>query len=183
MDDYNSINLSVNNTIEIIGFKATINNIGDVLDTINNISNSACNCTIQLLNADGIASYKHAYHGTIHAINAFARGENLANDLGIEIAVRISAQCQISKAMELLGLKEGVMNLAISMVNCPVYFIDEINNAFNNTLNNFNRDDNLLNNSNLNNLAEIYKVSTNQLAINSIEDILIEKTTMLIADV
>ncbi|MGL6297733.1 MAG: KEOPS complex subunit Cgi121 [Methanobacteriaceae archaeon] len=175
--------MTVNDSIEIIGFKANINNIGDVLATISNISNSACNCTIQLLNADAIASYKHAYHGTIHAINAFARGENLANDLGIEIAIRISAQRQISKAIELLGLKEGPMDLAIIMVNCPDYFIDEINNAFDNTLNNFNRDDSVVNNCSSNDLAEIYKVSSNQLAINSIEDILIEKTTMLIVDI
>ncbi|MGL4669786.1 MAG: KEOPS complex subunit Cgi121 [Methanobacteriaceae archaeon] len=185
-NNVNNINKDINNdisittdTIDIVGFKAIIKDIPNVLSTINNISKSACNCNIQLIDADAVASYKHVYHGTVHAINAFARGNNLAKDLGIEIAIRISAQRQISKAMDLIGLKEGAMNLAIIMVNCPDYFIDEIDNVFDG----FNRDDSVLNSNNDIKLADIYNISSSDLSNNSIEDILIEKTTMLIVDV
>lgn len=197
-NNVNNINNDISittDTIDIVGFKAIIKDIPNVLSTINNISKSACNCNIQLIDADAVASYKHVYHGTVHAINAFARGNNLAKDLGIEIAIRISAQRQISKAMDLIGLKEGAMNLAIIMVNCPDYFIDEIDNVFDG----FNRDDSVLNSccadednsnnsngknkDNINKLAELYNISSCQLANNSIEDILIEKTTMLITEI
>ena len=64
------------------------------------------------------------------AINAFKRGENLAKDLGIEILIRTSAQRQISKAFDILGLQEGEMNIAVVMIDCPDYFIDELSDIF-----------------------------------------------------
>ena len=68
--------------IQISGFKPNITNFTELMDNINEISK---NCTIQLLNADGIAGYEHILHATIHAIKAFEREDNIANDLGLEI--------------------------------------------------------------------------------------------------
>lgn len=167
-------NLGIEENIEIAGFKAKIKNIQETLETINDLSSSCCDgCIIQLLDANGIAGKKHLLHGIIHSINAFKRRENLANDLGIEICVRLSAQRQISKALDILGLKEGEMNIAVVFINCPDYFLDELNNIFD-------RDDSVLNSNNA--LKKIYNISDKELNIMNIEDLLIDKTTGLIVE-
>ena len=82
--------------IQIAGFKHKVDNFKELMEKINQLSDE---CTIQLLNAEGIAGYEHLLHATVHAINAFKRNENIAKDLGLEICVRASAQRQISKEM------------------------------------------------------------------------------------
>ena len=167
-------NLGIEDNIEIAGFKAKINNIQETLEFIDNLSNSCCDgCIIQLMDADGIAGKRHLLHGIIHSINAFKRGKNLANDLGIEICIRLSAQRQISRALDILGLKKGEMNIAVVFINCPDYFIDELSATFH-------RDDNVLDSNNI--LDEIYNISKKELDIMNIEDILIDKTTELIVE-
>jgi KEOPS complex subunit Cgi121 len=167
-------NLKIEENIEIAGFKAEIKNIQETLETINNLSSSCYEgCTIQLMDANGIAGKKHLLHGVIHSINAFKRGKNLANDLGIEICIRVSAQRQISKALDILGLKKGKMDIATVFINCPDYFIDELNNIFN-------RDDNVLDSNNV--LKDIYNISEKELNIMNIEDILIDRTSELVVE-
>ena len=126
------------------------------------------------MNADAIAGKKHLEQGTIHAINAFKRGENLAKDLGIEILIRTSAQRQISKAFDILGLKEGKMNIAIVLIDCPDYFVDELSNIFV-------RDDCVLE-ADESILIDLYDIPQKELKNMHITDILIDKTTRLIVD-
>ncbi|ADC47265.1 hypothetical protein mru_1415 [Methanobrevibacter ruminantium M1] len=159
--------------VEILGFKGTIESIPKTLEEIDNIRNSCCDVgTIQLMNADAIAGPKHLEHGTIHAMNAFERGDNLANDLGIEILLRTSAQRQISKAFKILGLKEGEMNIAVVMIDCPDYFIDELSNIFI-------RDDSVLE-ADESKLMKIYDIPEKELKTIHLSDILIDKTSKLI---
>ena len=161
--------------VEILGFKGTIESIPKTLEEIDNIRNSCCDVgTIQLMNADAIAGPKHLEHGTIHAMNAFERGDNLANDLGIEILLRTSAQRQISKAFKILGLKEGEMNIAVVMIDCPDYFIDELSNIFI-------RDDSVLE-ADESKLMKIYDIPEKELKTIHLSDILIDKTSKLIID-
>lgn len=161
--------------VEILGFKGTIESIPKTLEEIDNIRNSCCDVgTIQLMNADAIAGPKHLEHGTIHAMNAFERGDNLANDLGIEILLRTSAQRQISKAFKILGLKEGEMNIAVVMIDCPDYFIDELSNIFI-------RDDSVLE-ADESKLMKIYDIPQKELKTIHLSDILIDKTSKLIID-
>lgn len=97
--------------IQILGFKGTIVSVEETLSLIDGIKEDGE--IIQLLNADSIVSKNHIIHGVNQAQLAFRRGENLANDLSVEIALRCSAQRQISKAFGILGLKEGEMNYAL----------------------------------------------------------------------
>ena len=94
--------------LEILGFRANIDSVGETLSQINDIKKDGE--IIQLLNADAIASKNHVIHGVNQAFLAFDRGENLAKDISVEIVLRCSAQRQISKAFQILGLKEGNMN-------------------------------------------------------------------------
>ena len=157
--------------IQILGFRASIENVGDTLDEINSIREDGE--IIQLLNADSIASRNHVIHGVNQAFLAFDRDENLAKDISVEIVLRCSAQRQISKAFKILGLKEGDMNLCAILVNCRDYS-NELSSIFT-------RDDSVLNGSD-EKLRDVYGISDSELQNLSVEEIIIDRITKLTVD-
>ncbi|MBR4447879.1 MAG: hypothetical protein IKS50_05575 [Methanobrevibacter sp.] len=159
------------NNIQILGFRATIDSVGDTLDKINSIKDEGE--IIQLLNADSIVSKNHIIHGVNQACLAFERGENLAKDLSVEIALRCSAQRQISKAFKILGLKEGDMNLCAILINSKDYS-QELTSIFT-------RDDDVFVPDN-DKLVEIYGINDLELQNMSIEEIIIDRITKLTVD-
>lgn len=159
--------------IQIACFKSNINNFGELMDKISEISK---NCMVQLLNADGIAGCEHVLHATVHAIKAFKRGENIAKDLGLEICVRASAQRQISKALSILGIKEGKMNICAVAVDCSENIMDELGIILGK------RDDSILKvDETL--LKGIYNISDGEIeTAGSISNVMMEKSTLLILE-
>lgn len=157
--------------LEILGFRATITSVNDTLSQINEIKKDGE--IIQLLNADAIVSKNHIVHGVNQAFLAFERGENLAKDISVEIALRCSAQRQISKAFNILGLKEGEMNLVAILINCSDY-TDELSSIF--TL-----DESVLS-PDSENLMKVYKISDVEVEKMSLEDIIIDRITKLTVD-
>lgn len=159
--------------IQIAGFKHNITDFRKLVKKADEISKK---CTLQLLDADGIAGYEHILHATVHAINAFKRNENIAKDLGLEICVRASAQRQISKALDILGIKEGQMNLCIVAVDCSEGIMDKVGKILDI------KDDEVLI-PNENKLKAIYGISDSEInAAGSISKVMIEKTTLLILE-
>lgn len=164
--------------VKILGFKADIKSISQTLDEINSLIND-CGIDdkkpiIQLMDAKAIAGKKHLEHGVIQAINAFEREENLAKDLGIEILLRTSGQRQISKAFNILGLKEESMDIAVVLINCLNETVDSLNDMFDRNDGVLEADESIL--------KEIYDIDEKELKIIHIEDILIDKTTKLIVE-
>lgn len=158
--------------IQILGFRATIDSVGDVLDEINSIKED--DEIIQLLDADSVVSKDHIIHGVNQALLAFERGENLAKDLSVEIVLRCSAQRQISKAFKILGLKEGNMNLCAVSINSKDHS-QELSSIFT-------RDDEVLL-PDYGKLVEIYKISDAELQNMSVEEIIIDRITKLTVDI
>ena len=159
--------------IQIAGFKSNIHDFGKLMNDINKISKK---CTLQLLNADGIAGYEHILHATTHAIKAFERDENIAKDLGLEICVRASAQRQISKALLILGIKEWEMNICAVAVDCGENIMDELETILDK------RDDNVLK-PDKTILKEMYNVSDGEIeTADSISNVMIERTSLLILE-
>lgn len=157
--------------IQILGFRADIQSVGDTLDMISSIRKD--DEIIQFLNADSIASKNHIIHGVNQAFLAFDRGENLAKDISVEIVLRCSAQRQISKAFKMLGLKEGNMNLCAILINSRDY-TEELSSMF--TLD----EDVLIGDENK--LIETYDISGRELETMSVEDIIIDRITKLAVD-
>ncbi len=157
--------------LKILGYKGEISSVNDVLNYINSFKKDSE--IIQLLNADAVAGVAHINHGVYHAFKAFDRGENLANDLNVEICLRCSAQRQISKAFDILGIKEGFMNLCVILIDCDDY-TSELSSLFT-------MDDDVLI-PDVDKLKEIYSISDDELDILSVEDILIDKISRLIVD-
>jgi len=159
--------------IQISGFKHNITNFTELMININEISK---NCTIQLLNADGIAGYEHILHATIHAIKAFEREDNIANDLGLEICVRASAQRQISKALNILGIEEGQVNICAVAVNCNENIMDKLETIHGKKDDEILKPDETI-------LKKTYNISDAEIkTMKNITNVMIERTTILILD-
>ncbi len=159
--------------IQISGFKPNITNFTELMDNINEISK---NCTIQLLNTDGIAGYEHILHATIHAIKAFEREDNIANDLGLEICVRASAQRQISKALNILGIKEGLVNICAVAVNCNENIMDKLEIILGKKDNEVLKPDETI-------LKKTYNISGTEIkTMKNVTNVMIERTTLLILE-
>lgn len=157
--------------LKILGFRANISSVGETLNQIDSIKKDGE--IIQLLNADAIAGRNHISHGVNQAFLAFSRGENLAKDISVEIVLRCSAQRQISKAFNILGLKEGKMNLCAVLINCEDY-TSKLSSMF--TL-----DESVLI-SDDKKLKEIYKISDVEADNLSLENIIIDRITKLTVD-
>lgn len=157
--------------LQILGFKASIDSVDNTLNQIDEIKRDGE--IIQLLNADAIAGKNHIIHGVNQAKLAFERGENLANDFSVEIALRCSAQRQISKAFKILGLKEGEMNLCAVLINCKDY-TNQLSSVFT-------FDESVLIPDN-ENLIKIYKIDEKETENISIEEIIIDRITKLTVD-
>ena len=157
--------------IQILGFRASIDSVGDTLDKINSIRQDGE--IIQLLNADSVVSRNHIFHAVNHAFSAFDRGENLANDISVEIVLRCSAQRQISKAFKMMGLHEGDMNLCVVLINSKDH-LKELSSMF--TL-----DESVLLPCE-ENIVKLYGISDAELENMSVEEIVIDRITKLTVD-
>lgn len=160
--------------IEITGYKSEITDLERLMTQIRGLSQG---CTIQLLNADGIAGAKHALQATTQAIMAFERGENMAKDLGLEICVRASAQRQISRALKLLGLDEGENRICAVFVGCEENILNEIQKILGK------RDDNILIPDETV-LKRLYGISDSEIEIiGSLERVMMERTALLATEI
>lgn len=158
--------------IEILGFKAVIEDVDATLAGVNELSSD---CTIQLMDAQAVAGYKHVLHATIHALIAFQKEYNIAHDLGMEICLRTSAQRQISKALQILGLKEGPCDICAVLVDCEIGLVQKLEEIFQ-------RDDQvLLPQKDI--LIDIYDLSPLEIQLtDDLTSILMEQTTLLIIE-
>ncbi|MCE7699033.1 MAG: KEOPS complex subunit Cgi121 [Methanobacterium paludis] len=166
----------IHDKIQIAGFKSNIKDFNGVMEKISRISRINSDCVVQIMDADGIAGRKHVMHAAIHAVNAFQRNENIAKDLGLEICVRASAQRQISRALDVLGIKEGEMNICAVAVGCDKRVMVKLGEFLGE------RDDSVLE-PDESVLKKIYNISDRELeTIGSIGRILMEKTSLLILE-
>lgn len=164
------INMHMEN-VQILGFRDSINSIGETLDLIDSIKKEGE--IIQLLNADSIASKDHIIHGVNQAFLAFERGENLAKDISVEIVLRCSAQRQISKAFKILGLKEGEMNICAVLINCDDY-TSQLSSIFT-------YDESVLD-CDVERLCDVYKISFEEINKMPVDEIIIDRITKLAVD-
>ena len=90
--------------IGIIGFRDA--RIGDVKAFLNQFNAKKGDVTIQLFDAKkNVAGPQHLYFAAVNALNVFSKKTNISNNLEVEALLFASAQRQITKAVEMLGLK------------------------------------------------------------------------------
>lgn len=97
--------------ITIIGFKnVKIENITTFLETFRRQKGRAC---AQFFEAKRVAGPEHLYFAALNALNAFKKKTNISNSLAVESLIYASAQRQIKKAVEMLGIKQGASDVAV----------------------------------------------------------------------
>jgi len=74
------------------------------------------NVEIQFFDAELVASWQHLYFAALNALKAFENRGNISKSLGVEVLLYASAQRQIRKATELLGVKKGLKDIAVLMI-------------------------------------------------------------------
>ena len=93
--------------IEVHSYEnVTITDIPHFLKQIDNITSTKTDSIIQLLDTNCICGQKHLNQAITQTIKSFNEKQNFANDKGLEICVRLSAQKQISQALKILGIKK-----------------------------------------------------------------------------
>ena len=73
--------------------------------------------TIQFFDSKLIATWEHLYFAVLNALTAFRTARNISKNLAMEAMLYASAQRQISKAIQLIGVKRGCCeNLAVVII-------------------------------------------------------------------
>jgi len=101
--------------IAIAGFRNV--QIGDVATFLEKARKAANeNVEVQFFDAGLVASWQHLYFAALNALKAFEDGENISKSLAVEALLYASAQRQIKKATEILGIKENTDTIAVLLI-------------------------------------------------------------------
>jgi KEOPS complex subunit Cgi121 len=84
---------------------------------------------IQLFDAQFIAGWQHLYFSVLNALTAFKSGRNISKNLAIETILYASAQRQIKKALEKLGIKPNTSQAALVIIGEEAETLKSILNA------------------------------------------------------
>lgn len=68
---------------------------------------------VQFFDAQFVATWQHLYFAAINALTAFANKTNISNNLAMETLLYASAQKQIKKATETMGIKSTTTDIAV----------------------------------------------------------------------
>lgn len=74
------------------------------------------NVETQFFDAKFVASWQHLYFAVLNALTAFKNKENISKSVTMETLLYASAQRQIRKAMELLGIKSETSEIALLII-------------------------------------------------------------------
>ena len=72
---------------------------------------------IQFFDADLIASPQHLYFAIINALQAFQNKTNISKSPAMETILYASAQRQIQKAIQRIGIKPETVNIAVTVIS------------------------------------------------------------------
>ena len=102
-----------NKGLSILGFKnVQIASIDAFLTQIRTVAP----IPLQFFDANVIAGEKHLLFATLNALTAFEQGYRISENLAVEILLYASGQRQISKAIELIGLKSNTSEIAATFL-------------------------------------------------------------------
>ncbi len=101
--------------VGIIGFKnVNVEKPENALKAIR--SGSQSDVAVQFFDADLIATWEHLYFAVVDALMAFETKRTISKTLAVEVVLYASAQRQISRAINALGVKVGCRNVAVVVV-------------------------------------------------------------------
>jgi len=100
----------LNEKIVTVGFSdVKLDDVNTFLKLFRTGTNGA---PIQLFDSKNVAGKQHLYFAAINALNAFEKKTNISNNLEVEALLYASGQRQITKAVEMMGIKQDSTQLA-----------------------------------------------------------------------
>jgi KEOPS complex subunit Cgi121 len=72
---------------------------------------------VQFFDAGLVASWQHLYFAVFNALLAFNNGLSISKSLAMEVMLYASAQRQIRKAIDLMGVKCAVVDVAVVIIS------------------------------------------------------------------
>jgi tRNA threonylcarbamoyladenosine modification (KEOPS) complex Cgi121 subunit len=100
--------------VEIAGFRnVKIKNVEEFLKVTRKVRPTV---DIQFFDAHLVATWEHLYFATLNALKAFRNGESISKSLAMETMLYASAQRQIRKATELIGIKQTTPSVAVLII-------------------------------------------------------------------
>ena len=98
--------------VEITGYRNV--KIKDAKELLNAVrGEAALDAEVQFFDADLVASWQHLYFAVLNALMALRSKRNISKSLAVEVLLYASAQRQIRKAIELIGVKGCSKNVAV----------------------------------------------------------------------
>lgn len=102
--------------LEITGFRAI--KFADAETFLKANRKEPCqNSDTQFFDADLIATHQHLYFAALYALQAFKNKTNIAKTIAMETMLYASAQRQIQRAIQRLGIKPQTTNMATIIVS------------------------------------------------------------------
>jgi tRNA threonylcarbamoyladenosine modification (KEOPS) complex Cgi121 subunit len=90
--------------------------IKDVNRTLVELDEIKGEAFFQIFDADKVAGWKHLYYSAINSLYAAKTGITISNKIEIEALLYASAQDQINKAIEMMGVTSATENLALLVI-------------------------------------------------------------------
>ncbi len=100
-----------NKYVAIAGFRNV--KIKDVNAFLKRVRREAKEGSVQFFDAKLIASQQHLYFAALNALRAFEKKLNISSGLAVEVLLYASAQRQIKKAVDMLGIKPYSSQVAV----------------------------------------------------------------------
>jgi tRNA threonylcarbamoyladenosine modification (KEOPS) complex Cgi121 subunit len=101
--------------VEITGFRnVKISNVIEFLKAVDGEKTE--NLEVQFFDAQLIATWYHLYFAAMDALTAFKNKDNISKTVSMETLLYASAQRQIRKATELIGIQADSKNVAVLVV-------------------------------------------------------------------
>jgi tRNA threonylcarbamoyladenosine modification (KEOPS) complex Cgi121 subunit len=98
--------------VEISGFRRV--HVGDARAFVEAVCQGLhVRVEVQFFDADLIASWSHLYFAALNALTAIQTKRALSKSLAVETALYASAQRQIKKALDVVGVKPETKNVAV----------------------------------------------------------------------
>jgi len=103
-----------NEHITIVGFRNV--QIEDVNAFLEHFRKENRGASVQFFDAKQVAGPQHLYFAALNALNAFEKNTNISNNLAVEALLYASAQRQIKKAVNMLGIKQDSSEVAALII-------------------------------------------------------------------
>lgn len=88
-----------------------------ILDALDRISSEISPSMCQFFDADRVVSPLHVVAAITNALLSFKSGRNIAKKLEMEILLKLSADDQISRALEKVGVSDRTQRLGVCIVS------------------------------------------------------------------